>query len=168
MTATTSTVAPPRQRWHQSRKLRYGVALIAICVAGYFLLPWLLMSGDLRRLQGTWRIVRIEIGGLELRENPQFDDAFIFAGNRLTNMGAGGQATFFVDLEPDQRKMTIYDGEEIDVLGLKFRVPAWVRRPSRERHGRAFLEMDYELDDSRLVLRYPTPNGEQVMHLERQ
>ena len=152
MTATSSTVVPPRQQWHQSRKLRYGIALIAIGIAGYFVLPWLLMPADLRRMQGTWKLVRVVDGDKE-RVVSDLDKHIVITGNHV--LTPDGSSIYF-EIQPEQKTLVFYEADSVKVYGVHFHVPIWLRRPKALRNGVPPNTCTYHLGETALVLRNDT------------
>lgn len=142
MCATFSTVAPPRQCWHQSRKLRYGVALVALGVAGYFVLSLLLMPADLRRMQGTWKLVRAVHDGKEAAASG-LGKIVVINGNRA--LSPDGRSNWF-EIRPEQKTLVFYEPHSMKVFGVEFHLPVWLRRPHLRNTCR------YYLGESSLVL----------------
>jgi hypothetical protein len=167
MTATNSTVAPPRQRWHQSRKLRYGVVLLGIGIAAYLALPWLLMPADLRRMQGTWKIVRVVSAGEEDQEDPELGRVIVVVGNRI---GSHDGRSMLFEVRPEQKTLVNYEPDSVTVFGLEFHVPIWLRRPASLRHPVPTLVSNYEFNGPDLILRHciqPEGGDPTEIHLVR-
>jgi hypothetical protein len=156
----TLTTKPPR-RWR-----RFFIVLMLLVLAGFaslWLLPWLLMPEDLRRIQGEWTAYHIEsglLGDIELNEvNAPTGVAVRITGNRLDfSTDAGGHSV--IDLEPDGRKLriAIFLDQRVSFLGFKSTLPAWLSSPVKEYVG------DYTLTRSELVyvLRGKLKDGKQI------
>src|SRR5262245_36717456 len=74
--------------WFHGRKLRWFLVLLALGVGAWFALPWILMPADLRRMQGTWKIVRYVEGDKEIERD---EESVIITGSRLTVLMKGTQ-----------------------------------------------------------------------------
>jgi len=157
MTASVSSPVSPRQRLQPSRKLRYGIALIAICVAGYWVLPWLLMPADLRSIQGTWKIVRLVKRGQEVADW-QVGRLVVISGNRIVRVYREESTSF--EIRPEQRALVLYEPESAKVLGVDIQVPIWIRRPESLRNPPVRNILHYDLSESRLVIIEPWENPE--------
>src|SRR5262245_57168567 len=113
MTASiASPVAPPR-RWHHSWKLRGPLLFLFLCITAYCVLPWLRMPADLRRIQGTWKIVRIVQRGQEI-SGEEVGKLVVISPN---NLRADGHTAWF-EMRPDQKILVVYEPESVKVLGV--------------------------------------------------
>jgi len=156
MTASTaSPVAPPRRRWHHSWKLRGPILLLLLCVAAYFVLPWLLIPADLRRIQGTWKIVRIVHRGQEKR-GEEVGKLVVIS---RTHLLIDGDLSWF-ELRPEQKMLVAYEPESVKVLGIDIQIPIWLRRPESLRNPPAGNVCRYELSESRLIVMMPGDDPE--------
>jgi hypothetical protein len=140
-------VSPPPRRWHQSRKLRYGVALLIVAVGGVFLYPWLFMPADLRRMQGLWKVDRI----LEDGKPGNVDgERFRFTGNIVAILDTQGNTTetLSINLDGDLHQMTFYGPRVISLFGRAVNLPLWLARSSDVAETTS-----YELNEQGLILR---------------
>lgn len=158
------TLPVPSRRWRLSRKLRYLAFLVVIGIAGYWLLPWIFMSADLRALQGTWKVVEIQDGGKEVTENSMVVIRGESLGLRDDPMDPTRvTGSYAIELRADKQEMRLHVPEVIDVFGSKHDVPIWLWR------SKDFVLLNYELDTPRLVLRLQLGDGkERKLILERQ
>jgi hypothetical protein len=153
---------PPRRRL--SRKLRYLALLVAIAVAGYWLLPWIFMPADLRAMQGTWKVVEIQDQGKEDPEN----STIVISGQTLRLRDDPMDPTrvtesYAIELRAAEQEMRLHVPEVISVLGAKHNVPLWLWR------SKNLILLNYELDTPRLVLRLQLHDGkERKLVLNRQ
>ena len=149
-----------RRRWFASRKLRYAALLLAVGVLGYFALPWLLMPADLRRMQGTWKVVRVVNDG-----NEEAKDAatFVFVGNRVNVINDTDKQveSYTIDCRPEPRELRIYKEEEITIFGTTVHVPVWLKP------ARISIDIHYEIVDARLTLRFDLGGTKREIFLER-
>lgn len=143
MTATT-TEKPKRRRIR--RVIIVLVAVILCLVALCWLLPWLLMPEDLRRMQGTWGVVRIETES-NLPEKNRSGSTMTITGSKLEI--SDEQTEYLIRLDPTNRGFSIYepgDDNRRTFLGFTMRIPPWLMTPSRRYTG------EYELTEDGLVL----------------
>src|SRR6266498_3790885 len=97
------------RRWRLSRKSRYFALLVAISIAGYWLLPWIFIPADLRAMQGTWKVLELQGDGEEAPENA----TIIISGNRvaLRDDPADSEritATYTIELHSARREMRLH------------------------------------------------------------
>ncbi|GEM_PF-5888193 len=142
------------RRWWRSRKLVYLGLLLIGAVVSAWLLDWLLMPDDLRRLQGAWKTVRTITRGKE--ELAPFD-RLVFSGRRVTIVKNAGaiQNSFALEIHSDRRELVVYDEQKLTFLGMTFRLPLWLTRTP----GAAEFA-HYELTD-KLVLRTPAEESDE-------
>jgi hypothetical protein len=117
-----------------------------IVVTGVWLLPWLLMSRDLRSVQGEWSKTRFE-SGLFGEIEPATEITARITGTRLDfSNEPGGYAV--IDLEPDGRKLrfTVFYDKRASFLGFKLTLPHWLGSAVDRYVG------NYTLTESELVL----------------
>jgi len=164
MSADCPASQPGRlRRWPLSRKLRYLALLIVIGIAGFWLLPWILMPADLRALQGTWKVVEVHGNGKE----PSGYATISIRGDQLTfreQLGDVARAeNYVIDLRALERELRLHVPEVINVFGSKHNVPLWLWR------SKDFILFNYELETPRLVLHLQLGDGtERKIVLERQ
>jgi hypothetical protein len=136
----TLTNRPPR-RWR--RVIAFAIAVLVI-VASIWLLPWLLMPEDLRRMQGVWQLVRIET-----KTDPNVKDdskaGVTITGSRFA---VTDEPNAYLRLDPDEAKFSIFVPDENERKFLGFTVPAhlWLLTPSNCVVG------NYELANDQLTL----------------
>ena len=162
----TLTDKRPR-RWR--RFFTAAAVFFVIVVALIWLLPWLLMPEDLRRMQGQWAFVRIETA-----TNPNVKEG----AADLTVTGSRFEVSdepdaYLIRLDPALRKFAIYAPDEANerkFLGFTVRLPLWLQTPT------SYYVGEYEWTDDGFVLcvRGTVENGEQVpmdewrkIHLKR-
>ena len=164
MNASSTPAAPPRRR--KRRAWKVVLTLAVACVAMYYVHQWFFVPEDVRRLQGTWRIVKVVYGDAE----PHTAEGWlVFNGNRLREGREGdkqGESRPWIafDLFPDERQLIAYEQPTFSVLGMTFNVPAWFEPRDR------LVGLSYELTGDRLILcvNPGDAKGPREMHLERQ
>lgn len=150
----------PRRRWWRSRKLIYLAVLIALAVGAYWLHEWLFMPEGLRRMQGSWKLVRFEndvFDGLINEVGMAVGRYHTINGRRL-DIPYQVAEPLIIDVRGD--RLLLYDpvDTEQEIFGWKIRVPTWLIRPKDCVYG------TFECDDHRLVfwLKGRTINGKQL------
>src|SRR5262245_4909210 len=79
-----ATMPPqPKRRWYRKRTLVYLLILLLGCVAAHFAWDALFMPADLRRMQGTWKVVKVLTNDNQ-RFNIGKDIDVVIAGRYLT------------------------------------------------------------------------------------
>jgi hypothetical protein len=158
--------ARPRRR----RRWLILLVILAAAVASYWVLPWLLMPEDLRRMQGVWNIVKFTEGEKERR--PQAEDSMQIIGTRLLGRD---DDWYEIRVAPPEKRIYFYRGSatEYELLGIKIRLPLALTRPSE------CVCLEYQLTDRQLVLRIKgmmdvatgqvmeRPDEPQSIHFER-
>src|SRR6516165_3736934 len=68
-------------------------------------------KNQMRDLQGTWKVVRVERGGRPIEGSRWYGAQFVFAGKNIeittVNLGVIHQGTYSVDLNRDRRRVSI-------------------------------------------------------------
>jgi hypothetical protein len=133
----------PAFRLTRRRFLVFLALLLVVVIASFWVIPWLLMPRDLWRMQGEWKLVRVETkdSTLEATEN-----VVTITGSRL-RLNSKSEY-MMLRVQPTERtfELVLLEAPERTLLGFKVPVPPWLMTPRRSSFG------DYELSDKRLVL----------------
>jgi hypothetical protein len=129
------------------RKRRWLILLLLLVVGvgSYWIVPWLLMPGDLRRMQGVWKVVKLADGDKETPANPGQDRLHV-VGSRF--FAKADEEWYQARVAPEEKRMYFYHGSshEYELFGIKIRLPFMVTRPTE------CVCLEYQLTDRQLVL----------------
>jgi hypothetical protein len=129
-------------RPHRRRRWLVLLVVAAAAVASYWVLPWLLMPDDLRRMQGAWKIVKHTEGGKEFAQVR--DKRCQIVGSRF----GADEEWYQVRVEPEGKKIYICQASanEYELLGFKIPLPFALTRPSE------CICAEYQFTDRQLVI----------------